>query len=110
VIMSACAVLPELWLPLATISGKILTVECAGFDGKTIMPNWNSQKNKRIALCLSDVRRIQRSPLGSHNKALAGVGITPAVSKCFRFTNWIWERSVRSQKANFGRSKAAILC
>lgn len=47
---------------LATISGKILVVKCASFDGKTALPDWNSLKNQRIALCLSAVRRIPLSP------------------------------------------------
>ena len=47
---------------LATISGKILVVKFASFDGKTALPNWNSLKNQRIDLCLSAVRRIPPSP------------------------------------------------
>jgi hypothetical protein len=37
---------------LATISGKILVVKFAIFDGKTALPNWNSLKKQRIDLCL----------------------------------------------------------
>jgi hypothetical protein len=37
---------------LATISGKILVVKFASFDGKTALPNWNLLKNQRIDLCL----------------------------------------------------------
>jgi hypothetical protein len=47
---------------LATISGKILVIKFASFDGKTALPNWNSLKNQRIDLCLSGVRRIPPSP------------------------------------------------
>ena len=31
---------------LATISGKILVVKSASFDGKTALPDWNSLKNQ----------------------------------------------------------------
>ena|ERR1035437_2572701 len=47
---------------LATISGKILVVKCASFDGKTALPDWNSLKNQRSDLYLSAVRRIPLSP------------------------------------------------
>jgi hypothetical protein len=47
---------------LATISGKILVVKCASFDGKTALPDWNSLKNQRSDLYLSAVRRIPPSP------------------------------------------------
>jgi hypothetical protein len=54
---------------LATISGKILVVKSASFDGKTALPNWNSLKNQRIDLCLSAVRRIPPSPPDLHRRS-----------------------------------------